>query len=315
LRAFRTVFFGTPDFAVPALRLLISETDVCAVVVRPDRPRGRGRKVQPPPVKRVAAEAGIEVLQPERMSEQWFLDRLAALDPDLVVTAAFGRIVPAAILELPEHGCWNIHASLLPKYRGAAPIQRAIWEGETKTGITLMQMDEGLDTGPVLLREVVPIGETETAGALTVRLGDLGARVLANGLDQLEKRKIVPRPQPEDGTLAPMIRSEETWIDWSLAGRTIMNQVRALAPRPGARTTTPQGNVRILACSPGAIAGDAGMPGNVVEVTKRSCAISAGDGASVAIAEIQPEGRAVMPVAAYLQGRAVRTGDIWGGPG
>ncbi len=315
MKKYKTVFFGTPEFAVPILKTLAAETRVAMVVVRPDRPRGRGRKVLPPPVKRFALETGIEIVQPEKMREPWFLERLQDIGPDLIVTAAFGRIIPPEILALPPYGCWNLHASLLPRFRGAAPIQRAIWEGEVETGISLMKMDEGLDTGPILLVKRVPIDPADTGGTLMEKLADLGGHVLSEGLARLRAGNLTATPQPTEGTLAPMIRTEETVIDWSQPAERIRNQIRALAPRPGARTTTPSGPLRVLSADV-AEAGDGGPrlpdPGRVASVAESGLLISAGCGTLLSIRELQPAGKRSMTAEDFLRGRRVSPGDAWG---
>ncbi|MGB9826688.1 MAG: methionyl-tRNA formyltransferase, partial [Desulfofundulus sp.] len=234
----RVVFMGTPDFAVPALRALVgSRYPVVGVVTRPDRPRGRGRKIQPSPVKQVALHMGLPVLQPVRVRDAAFVEQLKQLEPEVIVVAAFGQILPPSILYLPPRGCINIHASLLPRYRGAAPIHRAIMNGERETGVTIMLMDEGLDTGDILLQQPVAIGEADNAGVLHDRLAQLGAELLLQTLNLLEKGLLHAQPQEDSlATYAPPLTLQDEIIDWERPARDLYNQIRGLDPWPGART-------------------------------------------------------------------------------
>ncbi|HEX9925246.1 MAG TPA: methionyl-tRNA formyltransferase, partial [Anaerolineae bacterium] len=214
----KIVFMGTPDFAVPALKALIkSEYHLVGVVTQPNRPQGRGKKLAPPPVKAVAETAGVTVLQPRTLKAEEALADLAALEPDLIVVAAFGQILRENVLALPPHGCLNVHASLLPRWRGAAPIQRAILAGDRETGVCLMRLDEGLDSGPVLARASVSVGERESAAELHDRLAELGARLLLDALPGIASGSLVAEPQPETGiTHAPRLRKDEARIDWAM---------------------------------------------------------------------------------------------------
>jgi len=234
----RIVFFGTPPFALPALKVLIEGTDpVVAVVTQPDRRKGRGQKVTPPPVKELALRHGLTVLQPEKVKEETFLGHIATLEPDLFVVVAYGEILPKALLAIPKHGSVNVHASLLPKYRGAAPMPWAILKGEEATGVTTMMMDEGMDTGDILLQTKVSIAQRETGASLYERLSLLGAPLLKETLEGMKAGTI--RPTPQDPTLAsyaPSIKKEDGRIDWTREAQEIDRQVRALNPWPGAFT-------------------------------------------------------------------------------
>ena len=248
----RIAFFGTPDFAVPSLAALdAAGRRPLAVVSQPPRRAGRGSRLVEPPVARWAIGQGVELLQPERVRDEEFLGRLRALDPDLAVVAAYGRIFPRALLELPARGCLNVHASLLPAYRGASPIQAAIANGESATGVTTMVMEEGLDTGPILLREEVAIGPRETAGELTPRLAAVGARLLVRTLDALERGEVEPRPQCDArASHAPMLRAADGVVDWGRDAAAIACRVRAYEPWPGSRAWLRGEAIRIVAASP-----------------------------------------------------------------
>ena len=231
----RIVFAGTPRFAIPALEWLIeNDFSPVAVLTQPDRPAGRGRGLTASPVKQLAEARGIALEQPRTLKDPDALKRLAGLEPDLLITAAYGLLLPPTVLELPVHGCWNLHASLLPRWRGASPINQAILAGDSETGVSLMQMEAGLDTGPVLLQAKLPIGPRETAGTLHDRLARLAAQVLAEGLDALIKDRL-PEPQPQDesrATHAPLIGKEDARLDWNLPAERLATMVRAYNPWP-----------------------------------------------------------------------------------
>jgi methionyl-tRNA formyltransferase len=303
----RVLFFGTPDFAVPSLRALVGEGfDVAAVVTRPDRPTGRHRSHATPSAVKVAAVAEeLDVLQPERPGAPEFLDRARALAPDISVVAAYGHILPQVLLDVPRLGSVNVHASLLPALRGAAPVQRAILEGRTETGITIMQMDAGMDTGPILHQVPTPIAEDETGGELTVRLAELGAEALIEALTLLEEAGLEPRAQDHArATLAPKLAREEERIDWSLPAEVVARKIRAFDPKPGAWTGMRGLELKLF----GARARDgAGAPGCVLEAADL-LAVACGSGA-IAVADVQPAGRARMTVRAFVNGRGVAVGD------
>src|SRR5688500_5833873 len=243
----RVVFAGTPEFAVPALRAAANATEVVAVYTQPDRPAGRGRVLTPSPVKLEALKRGIPVLQPETLKNKVSRDALRALQPDLMVGVAYGMILPQSILDIPVLGCWNVHASLLPRWRGAAPIQRAIEAGDAETGVCLMKMEKGLDTGPVLLSQRTPIGPAETGGQLHDRLATLGAQVLADGLGLLRAGvRPVAQPQPDAGvTYAHKLDKAEARLDWSQPAEVLARKVRAFNPWPMAEGLLAGERVRI----------------------------------------------------------------------
>ena len=299
----RLVFAGTPEFAVPSLLAAAGRQEVVAVYTQPDRPAGRGRALTPSPVKRAAIERGIPVLQPESLRSQLARDALAALQPDLLVVVAYGLILPPKILAIPKFGCWNVHASLLPRWRGAAPVQRAIEAGDTQTGVCLMQMEAGLDTGPVLLSQPLDIGADETGGQLHDRLAALGAQVLADGLGLLRAgMRPVPRPQPVDGvTYAHKLDKAEARLDWSQPATTLANKVRAFNPWPMAEAMVAGERLRIHAASALAL-GHAATPGTLLCVGRDGLDVACGQGA-LRIRTLQREGGKAITAADFLNAR------------
>jgi methionyl-tRNA formyltransferase len=304
----RIVFMGTPDFAVPSFEALLKSDDqVVGVVTQPDRPKGRGQLLTPSPVKLVAQREQISVLQPTKMKDPDFLAALAAWKPDLIAVAAFGRILPPAILSLPPKGCVNVHGSLLPKYRGAGPIQWALINGETETGITTMLMDEGMDTGAILLQEPIPIAPEDTAGSLSPRLAELGGRLLITTIAQLKAGTLVPRPQDHSqATLAPLLKKEDGVIDWTVPAKAIANRIRGLTPWPGAYTFL--GADRWVICRAIAMNEATSLaPGQIEAVTKDAIHVGTGQGI-LAIKELQPANSRRMLVAQYLAGHPIQAG-------
>ncbi len=299
----KIVFAGTPDFAVPCLRAAARGGEVVAVYTQPDRPAGRGRGLQASPVKQAAQELGIPVLQPETLRDPAAQAQLRAFAPDLMVVVAYGLILPRKVLNIPKHGCWNVHASLLPRWRGAAPIQRAIEAGDTETGIGLMQMEAGLDTGPVLLERRIPIGASETGGQLHDRLSALGAEVLAEGLALLrEGRLSPPQPQPEEGaTYAHKLDKAEAKLDWSRPAVALARKVRAFNPWPVAEAQVAGERLRIheavvLPDSPGA------EPGRVVAAGRQGIDVACGEG-GLRLLKVQREGGKPVSAADYCNAR------------
>lgn len=301
----KIVFFGTPEFAVPALKILLnSEHEVLAVVTQPDRQSGRGRNIRPCPVKTEAQKAGLRILQPRRVREADFIRELKALAPSLIVVVAYGQILPPEILNFPEFGCVNIHASLLPEYRGAAPINWAIINGEKKTGITTMLMDEGMDTGPALLMKEVEIMPDDTAGSLSARLSETGADLLVPTLKGLEAGDLKPIPQTGEASYAPVLKKTDGFIDWSKPAWEICNFIRGMNPWPCAYGFIGRERFKILKAE--TADGEAGA-GSINRVSKDELHVGAGAG-KVSVLEIQPSGKAVMPVKAFLQGRRLKEG-------
>lgn len=291
---------GTPQFAVPPLEALVKTGhEVAGVVTRTDKPAGRGRAVAAPPVKQAAERLGLAVYQPKRIREPEFIETLRGIAPDAVVVAAYGQILPKEILTLPRFGCINIHASLLPKGRGAAPINWAVIRGETETGVTIMQMDEGMDTGAVLMQERVPIGPKDTAESLTEKLSVLGASMIAKALPLLEAGELVPAPQEhEKATMAPILKKEDGLIDWKLAAAEIHNRVRGLSPWPGAYTYLDGKQLKLIETG---VASGGGEPGTIYRSAKEILDVGTGQGLLRVLA-LQPGGKKVMTAAEFLRG-------------
>jgi methionyl-tRNA formyltransferase len=310
----RLVFMGTPDFAAASLEALLKSDDsVVGIVTQPDRPKGRGQIITPSPVKLLSQREQIPLLQPLKMKDPEFFHALAGWKPDLIAVAAFGRILPPVILSLPLLGCINVHGSILPKYRGAAPIQWAIINGETETGITTMLMDEGMDTGAILLQETIPITPDDTVGTLSPRLAELGGNLLVETITRLKAGTLIPRPQDSSrATLAPLLKKEDGVIDWALPAIALANRVRGLSPWPGAYTTVAGGDRwtiwRALAL-PGSVTKP---PGVIVAVTNEAIHVATGDGV-LAILELQAANSRHMAVSQYLAGHPVAVGSQLGG--
>ncbi|TKR31130.1 methionyl-tRNA formyltransferase [Luteimonas gilva] len=299
----RIVFAGTPDFAVPSLRAAAARGEVVAVYTQPDRPAGRGRELQASPVKLEALKRGIPVLQPETLKSELSRDALRALEPDLMVVVAYGQLLPQKILDIPKYGCWNVHASLLPRWRGAAPIQRAIEAGDRETGVCLMQMEKGLDTGPVLLSQKLAIGENETGGELHDRLSELGAQTLADGLGLLRAGiRPVAKPQPETGaTYAHKLEKGEAKLDWTQSAQRLADKVRAFQPWPVAEAEVAGERLRIHAAVALPLAHQA-APGTLLVAGRDGIDIACGEGA-LRIRTLQREGGKAITAADYLNAR------------
>ena len=304
----RVVFMGTPAFAVPSLEALLKSDDqVVGVVTQPDRPKGRGQELAISPIKTVCRRENIPVLQPLKMKDPAFLDALRAWQPELIAVAAFGRILPPAILGMPSRGCINVHGSLLPKFRGAGPIQWAIITGETETGITTMLMDEGMDTGPMLLQEKIPIQADDTAGSLSVRLADVGGRLLIETIRRLKSGILTPAPQDHtQATLAPMLKKEDGIIDWTTTAVEIERRIRGMSPWPGAFTFAGEERWTIWRAAVTELPSES-PPGQVVSATKEGIAVATGQG-SFLITELQPANSRRMATAQYLAGHKISPG-------
>lgn len=296
---------GTPDFAVPCLARLVRDGhELPGVFCQPDKPKGRGYTLTPPPVKEFALEHGLTVFQPSSLRDGEALSTLRTLSPELIVVVAYGKILPPELLALPPLGCVNIHASLLPRWRGAAPIQRAILAGDKQSGVCSMQMDAGMDTGDILLSGVTEIGENETSGELFVRLSLLGAQVLADTITALQDGSLYPQKQDSSlATAAPMLTKAEAPIDWRRSAREIHNQVRGLNPWPCATAELFGSPVKILELRP--LEGGGAQPGTITESRKRLI-IACGGNSSVEVITLQPAGKKAMSAAAFLAGRSGR---------
>ena len=308
----RVVFAGAPDFAVPSLRTLLEGPEtVVGVLTQPDRPAGRGRKLRPTPVRAAAEEAGVPVACPGSLKDEQERAVLTDWAPDVLVVAAYGLILPAAVLELPPLGCINVHASLLPAYRGAAPIQRAIVDGVERTGITIMRMTTGLDRGPILLQRERPIGPRETGGDVHDALADLGATALREALDALVGDGLTERPQPEAGaSYAPPIDKSEAELDWTRPAEALDRQVRAFNPWPVAYTFADGERLRVWQAWPEVASADA-TPGTVLKGAEPS--VACGEGQLI-LAEVQPPGRQRMTGAEALRGGYLVPGQLLGTP-
>ncbi len=309
----RIVFMGTPDFALVSLRALVAAgEEVVGVLTQPDKPRGRGYVLTPPPVKVYAEEQGIPVYQPTTLKNGAFDETLAALDPELIILVAYGKLLPKSVLDYPKHGCINVHGSLLPAYRGAAPMQRAIMEGQAVTGITTMYMAEGLDTGDMLLKEEIVIEEDDNFELVHDKLADCGAHVLLRTLDALRAGTLVAEVQDDAlATYAAKIEKEDCLIDFSADAKVVHDRIRGLSPMPLAFTHTPDGKllkVPAARVAEPASAGSLAAPGTVLSLTN-GIEVACGQG-SVRLLTVTPEGKKSMPAKDFINGRKIAVGDV-----
>ena len=298
----RVIFMGTPDFAVPVLTALSEVHRIVGVVTQPDQPAGRGRHLKPSPVKQVALQRGLPLSQPQSLRTPEALAQLAAWEPEVIVVAAFGQILRQDVLDLPPHGCLNVHASMLPRWRGAAPVSAAILAGDEVTGVTIMQMDAGLDTGPILVQREEPIRPNDTRTTLEGRLAQWGAALLVETLPAYLLGDLIPRPQPEAGvTYAGQLRKKDGLLDWSLSAVELDRRVRAFTPWPGAFTMWRGRRLKVLRAAP--LPGWRGdvPPGTVVSLAD-GVAVATGDGA-LRLKEVQLAGKRPMDAAAFLRGQ------------
>ncbi|MDQ0206408.1 methionyl-tRNA formyltransferase [Alkalicoccobacillus murimartini] len=295
------IFMGTPDFAVPVLQELHSTYPVKAVVTQPDRPVGRKKKLTPPPVKVEAERLGLPVIQPEKIRLEW--ETVAELKPDLIVTAAFGQILPKELLEIPQYKCLNVHASLLPKYRGGAPIHQAIIDGESETGITIMYMAEKLDAGDILSQKRVSIEDTDDVASLHDKLSQIGAPLLTETIASLIDGTVTPIKQDDSkATFARNISREMEKLDWNKGGRDLFNQIRGLCPWPVAYTTLEGQNLKIWKAELVERSSEQGKPGEIIELTDEGMVVSTGDGENIKVIELQPAGKKRMDAASFNRG-------------
>ena len=303
----RTVFMGTPDFALPTLQgLLDAGVELIGVYTQPDRPKGRGKKLAASPVKELALKHEIPVYQPLKLRDPQAVEELQALRPDLIVVVAYGQILPKAVLEIPTYHCINVHASLLPRYRGAAPINKAIIDGETETGVTTMLMDVGLDTGDMLVKRSLPIGPEETAGRLHDRLAQLGREAMEETLERLCAGTLVPEKQDDDlSCYAPMLKKEDGLIDWQQSALQIHNRVRGLDPWPGAYTHLDEEVLKIAATRVEPEL--SGEPGEILSADKTGVRVACGEGGLV-IGELQLPGKKRLAAINFLSGHPVFPG-------
>lgn len=309
----KVLFMGTPDFASASLRALIndSSTTVVAVVSQPDKPKGRGHKLQPTPVKETALEYGIPVFQPETLKNNAFAEELNKINPDVIVVVAYGQLLPEYVLDFPRYGCINVHGSILPKYRGAAPVQRCVIDGEERTGVTTMYMDKTLDTGDIILKSETEIGKYETAGELFDRLADMGGKLIVETLARIADGT-APREKQDDSlaSYAKMLSKETGHIDWTKSADDIINLILGTNPWPVAYTNYKNETMKIFMAKHGGNVSNEKQPGEIVSVNKKDIAVACGDGNSVLIDEIQFKGGKRMPVASYLNGHSIELGEI-----
>jgi methionyl-tRNA formyltransferase len=307
----RVVFLGSGLFAVPSLEALCDAGhEVAALVTQPDREKGRGRALAATPTKVVAERRGVPVLQPRRIKDPQAIEDLRALGPDVQVVVAYGQILPRAVIDIPRLGTVNVHSSLLPRYRGAAPIHWAVVNGETETGVTTMLIDEGLDTGPTLIARSTPIGPEETAPELEARLARIGAEVLIETLDGLARGTLAARPQDHaQATLAPILKKEDGRIDWSVPAEAIARRVRGLLPWPGSVTSWAGGELKVLRAHVEPAAAREDPPGAIVSVDREGIVVAAGGGSRLRLLEVQPESRKAMAAPAFAAGARLHPGD------
>ena len=306
----RAVFLGTPEFAVPSLAALASEHRVLAVFTQPDRPKGRGRQVTESPVKAAALALGVPIYQPERIRRPDFVELLRALEPEIMVVVGYGQIIPQNIIDLPRRGILNVHASLLPKYRGAAPMQWAIANGETKTGVTIMQIDAGLDTGDMLLKAETDIGCKETAPELSARLARLGADLLLEAMRQMEQGTAEWEKQDDqEATLAPILKKEDGLIDWSRPALQIHNRLRGFVPWPGAYTTFRGQQMSVLEACPRDLSG---LGPGVVRAEGRRMIAGCGENTALELLQVQLANKKPMPAEAFLNGYRLAENETLG---
>ncbi len=310
LDSIRTVFMGTPEFALPPLEGLIAAgVNLVGVYTQPDRPKGRGKKLTASPVKKLALEHDISVYQPHKLRDPDAVEELRALQPDLIIVVAYGQILPKSVLEIPKYHCINIHASLLPKYRGAAPINKAIIDGETETGVTTMLMDVGLDTGAMLVKMSLPIAADETAGKLHDRLSLLGRKAMEETLHQVCQETLNPIEQDDElSCYAPMMKKEDGLIDWHQSATAIHNQVRGLDPWPAAHTLLTGDVLKIADTS---VEDGVGAPGTVVSADKTGVRVACGEGI-LNIGELQLPGKKRLSAANFISGKALVSGTLLG---
>ncbi len=306
---------GTPAFALPAFEAIADTHSVVAVVTQPDRPKGRGLSVVPSAVKTEAIRRSLQIYQPERIRRDApFIQALSQMAPDVIVVVAFGQILPESVLNIPRLGCVNLHASLLPKYRGAAPVQWALIRSETETGVTTMRMDVGMDTGPILLQRATPIAPTETAERLATRLSSMGAGLLIDTLCALEEGRVTPMPQGVGATLAPLLTKEDGQIRWTEGAQAIFNRWRGMITWPGSSTFYQKTPFRVTELSIGSIEGDWGNAGEILRLTPSGLEVAAGIG-YIVIRTWMPEGRHPMTPWQYAAGHPIPMGSCLGAKG
>ena len=305
----RTIFFGSPDFAVPCLEATHDISDIAVVISQPDRPAGRGLAMRPPAVKKRALELGLEVWQPKKVRTAEFAEKLRALEADVAVVVAYGRILPRGVLDAPRTGCVNVHASLLPRWRGAAPIQWSIVHGDEETGVTLMQVDEGMDSGAILATVSTPIAADEDAATLSDRLSRMGAELLREQLARYVAGDLAPQPQDEGAvTMAPLLKKEHGRIDWNKSARTVHNQIRGMNPWPGAHTVLGERRIKVHRTVASTLDPEGAPPGQVIALDPEGILVACAEG-TLEIQELQESGRKRVDARSFASGRGVAVGD------
>jgi len=305
----RTIFFGSPDFAVPCLEALHDISDIAVVISQPDRPAGRGLAMRPPAVKKRALELGLEVWQPKKVRTAEFAEKLRALDADVAVVVAYGRILPRGVLDAPRTGCVNIHASLLPRWRGAAPIQWSIVHGDEETGVTLMQVDEGMDSGAILATMSTPITPDDDAATLSDRLSKMGAELLREQLARYVAGELTPQPQDEGAvTMAPLLKKEHGRIDWNTSAQAVHNQIRGMNPWPGAHTVLGDRRIKVHRAVASTLDPEGAAPGEVIALDPEAILVACAKG-TLEIQELQESGRKRVDARAFATGRGIAVGD------
>lgn len=303
---------GTPDFAKICLSAIVEDGfEIVGVVTQPDKPKGRSYKMTPPPVKVYAEEQGFTVYQPETLKDEAFLPTLKEIDPDIIIVAAYGKILPPYIINYPKYGCINAHGSILPKYRGAAPIQRAIMDGEAETGITVMYMNEGLDTGDMILKETTPITDEDNFETMHDRLAEIGGRCLVQAMKLLEEEKASAEKQDDSlATYAEKITKADCIIDFKLPAKELLCRIRGLSPFPLAQTKTPDGRLLKIISAVEAKGASEAVPGTVAVVDKDGFEVVCGGGKKIRVKEVLPEGKGRMTAADFVRGRRIEMGDM-----
>lgn len=301
----RVVFFGTSSFAVPSLEKLFSSgEEISAVITQIDKKKGRGQTIAQSAVKKFAESKGLKIIQPEKIRDKSFIEKLSFIKPDLIVAAAYGKILPEEILKMPQYGCINVHASLLPKYRGAAPIQWAIINGEKITGVTTMLMDKGLDTGDILLQKEIAIENSDTSEILSGKLAEAGAMLLIETIKRIRNKDIAPVKQTGEATYAPIIKKQDGLINWSKSAVELFNFVRGMYPWPGAYCHINKERIKLIETS---VINSAGKAGRIEKAHKHELLIGTGNGL-LSILKVQPEGKKTMTAEAFIQGRKITEG-------
>jgi len=310
MKKYRIIFFGSPEFAIPSLEALYEKEEVIAVVTQPDKPKGRGLKPSPSPVKAWASSKGLKVLEPIKLKDPQFIQILKDLSPDLIVVCAYGKIIPKEILEIPKFGCWNIHASLLPKYRGAAPINWAILEGEKETGITIMLMDEGLDTGPILLQKKIPISENDDANSLSQKLAQLGKETILSAIELHKKGELKIIPQPEEGiSYAPILKKEDGFFTFEEPAEKIEKKIKAFLPWPSAFTYYKNKLLKVFSAKAVPLKHEE-KPGTILDINKDGILVATSKDA-ILLKEVQLEGKKKISAYEFACGQRLKKGVLW----